>query len=119
VGQRSGTRNEFEAANQLKTLRSVDVSARELKEWVNQRPLYVTVDLDVLDPSIFPGTGTPEPGGVPFTVLQTWLSGLVGCNWVGWDVVELSPAYDSTQVSSIVAAKVVRTMILASSAGTH
>jgi agmatinase len=114
VGQRSGTRNEFESANRLKTLRGPDVSATELKAWVRDRPLYVTVDLDVLDPSIFPGTGTPEPGGVSFNVLQSWLSGLAGCQWVGWDVVELSPAYDHTQVSSIVAAKVVRTMILAS-----
>jgi agmatinase len=78
--------------------------------------VYVTVDLDVLDPSVLPGTGTPEPGGVSFSTLEDWLTGLAGCRWVGWDVMELSPMLDSSQISSVAAAKVVRTMLLASAA---
>jgi agmatinase len=116
VGQRSGIRNEFENAKALGTLRSANVTATEIRNWVGERPLYVTVDLDVLDPSVFPGTGTPEPGGVSFNCLQEWLGGLASCHWVGWDVVELSPSHDPTQISSIAAAKIVRTMILASTA---
>jgi agmatinase len=116
VGQRSGVREEFEAAKELGTLRSANVTATEIRDWVGDRPVYVTVDLDVLDPSVFPGTGTPEPGGVSFNDLQGWLGGLAGCRWVGWDAVELSPGHDPTQISSIAAAKIVRTMILASTA---
>ena len=116
VGQRSGTREEFEFSESHGLLRASSVSPEEIRKWVGDRPLYVTVDLDVLDPSILPGTGTPEPGGVGFQTLQSWLAGLAGCHWVGWDVVELSPEIDSTQVSSVVSAKIVRTMLLACSA---
>ncbi|HEY3295940.1 MAG TPA: agmatinase [bacterium] len=114
IGCRSGTREEFHAAKTLGNLKPASITGPEIAEWVGDRPLYVTVDLDILDPSILPGTGTPEPGGVQFATLQNWLIALAGKRWVGWDVMELSPMYDSTQVSSIVAAKVVRTMILAS-----
>jgi agmatinase len=79
--------------------------------------VYVTVDLDVLDPSLLPGTGTPEPGGVTFQTLQNWLVGLRDCQIVGWDVMELSPQLDPTYVSSIVSAKVVRTLLLSCSKG--
>jgi agmatinase len=114
VGQRSGTREEFEKTGFRCEYYSHDATAENIRQWVGDRPIYVTVDLDVLDPSIFPGTGTPEPGGVDFRTLQDWLTGLAGCRWVGWDVMELSPHHDPTQISSVVAAKVVRTMILAS-----
>jgi agmatinase len=112
VGQRSGTREEFEHAALLGNPKPATTTAEEIRQWVGNRPLYVTVDLDVLDPSVMPGTGTPEPGGVEFSVLQAWLTGLQGCRWVGWDVVELSPEHDPTQVSSIVCAKAVRTMLM-------
>ncbi len=115
IGQRSGTREEFEQAELLGNSRPATVEVSEIVHWIANRPIYVTVDLDVLDPSIFPGTGTPEPGGVEFARLQSWLVGLSDCEWVGWDVMELSPNSDSSQVSSIVSAKIVRTMILASS----
>jgi len=114
VGPRSGTRAEFAAANRLGNLKTIRVTGAEIAEWIGDRPVYVTVDLDVLDPSVFPGTGTPEPGGVDFATLQIWIAALAGKQWVGWDVMELSPVYDPTQVSAVVAAKVVRTMILAS-----
>lgn len=116
VGQRSGTREEFEFSESLGILRPSTIRVEEIRDWVGDRPLYVTVDLDVLDPSILPGTGTPEPGGVSFQTLQGWLSGLAGCRWVGWDVVELTPMLDVSQISSVVSAKIVRTMILSSTA---
>jgi agmatinase len=115
VGQRSGTQEEFTFAESLGILRPSDIEGEEIAEWVADRPLYVTVDLDVLDPSVLPGTGTPEPGGISYSKLQEWLVGLAASRWVGWDVVELSPIYDATQVSSIVSAKVVRTMLLSCS----
>jgi agmatinase len=114
IGPRSGTRDEFQQAEVLGNLRTTDISGEEIRDWVGDRPLYVTVDLDVLDPSVFPGTGTPEPGGVSFGTLQSWLGELSPCRWAGWDVMELSPHWDPTQVSSIVAAKTVRTMLLVS-----
>ena len=116
VGQRSGTCEEFQHAEAFGNLRSASVTVDELQQWVSNRPLYVTVDLDILDPSVLPGTGTPEPGGVSFIQLQTWLAGLANCKWIGWDVAELSPGLDASSMSSIVSAKIVRTMILASTA---
>ena len=116
VGQRSGTCEESQRAETFGNLRTEQVKVDELQQWVGIRPLYVTVDLDVLDPSVLPGTGTPEPGGVSFIQLQSWLAGLATCKWIGWDVVELSPDLDPSSMSSIVSAKIVRTMILASTA---
>lgn len=114
VGPRSGTHDEFVYSESLGILRSSIVTPVEIREWVGDHPIYVTVDLDVLDPSVLPGTGTPEPGGVSYATLQEWIVGLAGCRWVGWDVTELAPMLDTSQVSSVVAAKVVRTMLLAS-----
>jgi agmatinase len=114
IGTRSGTREEFDHIELLGTLRPQTVTPESIREWVGASPLYVTLDLDVLDPSVFPGTGTPEPGGAAFSTVQNWLIGLAGCRWVGCDVTELAPCYDQTEVSTIVAAKLVRTMILAS-----
>jgi agmatinase len=117
VGQRSGTREEFERIEHRDRFDPLRQTSVDMQRWVGDRPLYVTVDLDVLDPSVMPGTGTPEPGGVDFPTLQGWLVGLAPCRWVGWDVMELSPHHDPAQISSVVAAKIVRTMILASTAG--
>lgn len=116
IGPRSGPREEFEVAKNFGTYRSDTVLPAEITTWIANRPVYVTLDLDVLDPSILPGTGTPEPGGVSFATLQSWIMALSGSQWVGWDVVELSPDYDASQVSSIVSSKIVRSMILASTA---
>ncbi len=116
IGARSGPREEFEIAKKFGTYRADTFSPSDLSAWIANRPVYVTLDLDVLDPSVLPGTGTPEPGGVSFTTLQNWIQALSGLHWVGWDVVELSPDYDSTHVSSVVSSKIVRSMILASTA---
>lgn len=77
------------------------------------KPVYFSIDLDVLDPSIFPGTGTPEAGGVGFMdLIQAIVTVCGGCNIVGLDVNELCPPYDQSGVSTAVACKVVRELIL-------
>lgn len=76
-------------------------------------PVYVTLDLDVLDPSLFCGIGTPEAGGVFFQDLEEALLALEALNVVGFDMNELSPHYDASGVSTAVACKVLREMLLA------
>lgn len=76
-------------------------------------PCYITVDLDVLDPSLFCGTGTPEAGGIFFPDLEEALLALEALNVVGFDINELSPHYDASGVSTAVACKVLREMLLA------
>lgn len=76
-------------------------------------PVYFTIDLDVLDPSVFPGTGTPEYGGVTFMQLFEALKTVcVGCNIVGLDVNELCPPYDQTGASTAAACKIIRELLL-------
>ena len=78
-----------------------------------QIPVYLTIDLDVLDPSVFPGTGTPEPGGVDFHTLLNAILAMRGLNIVGFDLVELAPDYDASGCSTLVACKVLRECLLA------
>ena len=86
----------------------------ETVESLQGKPVYFTLDLDVLDPSVFPGTGTPEPGGIDYMTLQRAVIAvcqnvcLVGC-----DVNELCPPYDASGVSTAVACKIIREMLLA------
>ncbi|HPX72182.1 MAG TPA: arginase family protein, partial [Acholeplasmataceae bacterium] len=76
-------------------------------------PVYITIDLDVLDPSVFPGTGTPEPGGITYKELLWAFGQFKKLNHlVGADLVELAPNLDPTGVSTIVAAKSLREMVL-------
>ena len=83
-------------------------------EQLGDTPVYFTLDLDVLDPSVFPGTGTPEPGGVSFEELRKAVTLVCQkANVVACDVNELSPPYDQSGVSTMVACKVVREMLLA------
>ena len=77
------------------------------------KPVYLTIDLDVLDPSVFPGTGTPEAGGVSFMDLLTAILTVSNLNIVACDVNELSPVYDQSGVSTAVACKVVRELTIA------
>ncbi|MFC1743975.1 agmatinase [Candidatus Riflebacteria bacterium] len=86
----------------------------ELKNYLEKEknPLYVTVDLDVLDPSVFPGTGTPEPGGLQFMDLMSYLYLLKESNILGADVMELSPGNDHSGISTIAAIKVIRELLL-------
>ena len=75
-------------------------------------PVYLTIDLDVLDPSIFPGTGTPEAGGVTFLDLLKALKLVSQLNIVAADMNELSPTYDMSGASTALACKVLRELLL-------
>jgi agmatinase len=75
-------------------------------------PIYVTIDLDILDPSIFPGTGTIEPGGIFFNDMMDSLKEISKLNIVGGDIVELSPNNDNTGTSTAVACKILREFLL-------
>jgi guanidinobutyrase / D-arginase len=79
---------------------------QRIRERVGDAPLYVSVDIDVLDPAHAPGTGTPEAGGLTSRELLGILRGLAGLNLVGADVVEVSPAYDHAELTTVAAAHV-------------
>lgn len=85
----------------------VDAAVRRIHERVGDRPVYLSVDIDVLDPAHAPGTGTPEPGGMTSRELQEILRGLAGLPVVGADVVEVAPAYDHAELTALAAAAVV------------
>jgi len=115
-GIRSGTREEFIWAEVEKHVTLNRYSTQNLDHaiaLIGHKPVYITIDLDVLDPSIFSGTGTPEPGGISFVELIRAIRAVSACNIVGADVVELSPDYDTSGVSTAVASKVIRELLLA------
>ncbi|NLM45718.1 MAG: agmatinase [Firmicutes bacterium] len=76
------------------------------------RPVYLTVDIDVVDPAFAPGTGTPEPGGITSAELLAALKQLAGLELVGMDVVEVAPQYDPAGITAMLAAKAIREIIL-------
>jgi agmatinase len=106
VGIRSGTRKEFEE------LQAIGSPARLSSGLKPDAPVYVTFDMDVFDPSLVPGVTTPEPGGLMFGEVMDYFLALSEYNIIGADIVELSPDYDTTFVSSICAAKVAREMLM-------
>jgi agmatinase len=85
----------------------VDACLDRVRSRVGNRPVYVSIDIDVLDPAHAPGTGTPEPGGLTTRELQLILRGLDGLNLIGADVVEVAPPYDHAELTTIAAANVV------------
>ncbi|MGB6571150.1 MAG: arginase family protein [Trebonia sp.] len=84
----------------------VDDVAAAIRERVGDNPLYLSIDIDVLDPAHAPGTGTPEAGGLTSRELLGILRGLAGLRLVGADVVEVAPAYDHAEVTTVAAAHV-------------
>lgn len=115
-GIRSGERAEWEWAREGHTnLRPFTFEGlASAVEAVKDRPVYLTIDLDVLDPSAFPGTGTPEAGGVTFVeLMKAALRVIRGCNIVACDMVELSPPLDPSGTSTATALKLLREMLLA------
>lgn len=113
---RSGERSEFDFAKEHTDMHRFDFEGlaqvvATLKE--KQVPVYFTIDLDCLDPSIFPGTGTPEAGGVSFKELLQAILEVAQCNIVAADVNELAPMLDQSGASTAVACKVVRELLLA------
>ena len=114
-GIRSGDREEFSWGREHVVTHRFDLEGlEETVKALGNQPVYFTVDLDVLDPSVFPGTGTPEPGGVGFEELRRAVTFVcANANIVGCDVNELSPHYDASGASTMVACKIVREMLLA------
>ena len=84
----------------------IDDIITRIRGRLGNRPVYVSVDIDVLDPGFAPGTGTPEAGGLSSRELLEILRGLDGVNIIGADIVEVSPAYDHAEVTGIAAAHV-------------
>jgi agmatinase len=75
-----------------------------VRERVGDSPVYVSIDIDVLDPAHAPGTGTPEPGGLSTRELMLLLRGMAGLPLVGADVVEVAPPYDHAELTALAAA---------------
>lgn len=112
-GIRSGDRSEFlwgreHVYTNKFNLDTLDETVERLKG----KPVYFTIDLDVLDPSVFPGTGTPEAGGISFMELLSGILKVSRLNIVGADVNELSPMLDASGASTAVACKVMRELLL-------
>ena len=84
----------------------VEQAISRIRERVGERPIYVSVDIDVLDPAHAPATGTPEPGGLTTRELQELLRGLDGLSIAGADVVEVSPAYDHAEITALAGAQI-------------
>ena len=84
----------------------VDGYVERIRERIGSLPLYLSIDIDVLDPAFAPATGTPEAGGFTSRELLAILRGLRGCHLVGGDIVEVAPAYDHAEITSIAAANV-------------
>ena len=113
-GIRSGQKEEFEFMREHNTqATSLEDCVQRLSALSDSRPIYMTLDLDFFDPAFFPGTGTPEAGGENFHSFVKLMKILAKKNFVGADIVELSPHIDSTGNSSAFASKVVRETILA------
>ena len=108
IGIRSGMKEEWEFMKKHNTLIHEYSGLDELKS----KKVFVTVDLDVLDPSVMSGTGTPESGGMQFNELMGWFEYLKNFDIVGADVVELAPDYDTSGVSTAVATKVIRELLM-------
>lgn len=111
-GIRSGECSEFAFAKQHTQMCRYDThTLQDVIAQLSDVPVYVTIDLDVLDPSIFCGTGTPEAGGIFYQEMQVAIEALKPLHIVGLDVNELSPTYDSSGVSTAVACKVIRELL--------
>ena len=94
----------------------VAAAIEKMKARVGKRPMYVSIDIDVLDPAHAPGTGTPEAGGLTSRELLSLLRATAGMNVVGADIVEVAPAYDHAQITGIAASHAMYELISAFSA---
>lgn len=115
-GIRSGTAEEWQYAAEKIDMHPFSLAGlkdviAELKQ--NETPVYLSIDLDVLDPSVFPGTGTPEPGGIDFNELLKALLAMKEIKIIAADIMELSPHYDHSNISDVTAAKVFRELLIA------
>ena len=113
MGARSGTREEFDFGGKLDLF--VEFSSDQLSETASKlagKPLYISLDIDIFDPSIVPGTGTPEPGGINYRQFLDLVQRFQGLNFIAGDIVELCPPADISGVSSVVTASCAREMML-------
>lgn len=104
IGIRSGEKDEFEIMKKYDTCKN---NYSELDKFKNKN-IFITIDLDVLDPSLMSGVGTPEAGGFNYNELIDWLKYLKNFNIIGLDIVELAPDIDITKVSTATACKLIR-----------
>jgi agmatinase len=115
-GIRSGSREEFQFARENINFHPFEVlePLRKVLPELAGRPVYLTIDIDVLDPSCAPGTGTAEAGGITSKELLAAIHVMAasGINVVGADIVEVAPAYDPTEQTQIVASKLIREILL-------
>lgn len=89
---------------------SLEEIITSIKSKVKDAPVYISIDIDVLDPAFAPGTGTPEMGGLNSRELLAVLRGLAGTNFVGGDVVEVAPAYDHAEITGVAASHLIYEM---------
>ena len=119
AGQRAAreyVRDQGGAIFTARDLRGLDGAALDpvltaIRQRIGQRPCYLTLDIDCLDPAYAPGTGTPEPGGMTSSQVFSLLEGLAPLNLVGMDCVEVAPAYDHAELTSQAAAAFVWTYL--------
>lgn len=112
-GIRSGSKTEFEYAKKHQYIEIAGVNTLpDILPKLQGHPIYITLDVDVLDPSIMSGTGTPEAGGITYKELLKALLVLKDQNIVGADVVELAPDYDNSGVSTATACTLIRELLL-------
>ncbi len=112
-GIRSGDHEEFVWAKEHVFTQKFNLDRLEhVVELLQGKPVYLTIDLDVLDPSVFPGTGTPEAGGITFMELIQGLNKVFKLNIVALDMNELSPVYDQSGASTALACKLLRELLL-------
>lgn len=114
-GIRSGMKEEFQWAMEEQHTLLCPFDCSRLEESIRiigDAPVYLTIDVDVLDPSLLPGTGTPEPGGITFKEMLASLKAMNGMNIIGADVVELAPDYDSSGTSTAVVSKLLREVMM-------
>ncbi len=113
LGIRAGTREEFELAGQLRhSAARIDLPG-PIWAWLEHQPAYLSIDIDAIDPADAPGTGNPEPAGIPARDLLAFVRRLGLLRVVGLDVVEVSPPYDPSGRTAVLAATIVREAILA------
>jgi len=111
-GVRSGIKEEFELMRNRRMI--YPTTAKGMKaalKKAGKRPLYISVDVDGFDPSLLPGTGTVEPGGFSWADWEAMTTPILGHKIAGVDVVELAPGFDPTGRSTVIAARVLRTLL--------
>ena len=108
IGIRSGLQEEFDLMKKYNTLVKNSADLEQIKH----KKIFLTIDVDVLDPAFMPGTGTPEPDGLMYRELAEWIKYLKDFDIVGADIVELAPDYDKSEVSTAVVTKIVRDVLM-------